>query len=102
MYILLISLIIPLLSFMLQSYPRVFNRFFGVDVWTRLIEIDHVKKAKHKIPGKITKGFIIDGYFDYPILFPWIFSFFSKEFLFKAQGFISPIFDCFQNTFLFF
>src|SRR5258706_6585388 len=95
-------LIIPLVSFFLQSYPRLFNKYFGIDVWTRLIEIDHVKKAGHKIPGKIKNGFIIKGYFDYPIIFPWIFSFFPKKFLMNYQGFIAPIFDCLQNILVFF
>ncbi len=49
----LLSLVVPLLSFTLQSYPRFFNRYFGVDVWTRLLEIEHVRKAHHKIPSKI-------------------------------------------------
>lgn len=93
----LLSIVIPLLSFSLQSYPRFFNRYFGVDVWTRLLEIEHVRKAGHKIPSRIKKGFIIDGYFDYPIIFPWVFSFFSKNFLLKIQGFVSPFFDVLQN-----
>jgi hypothetical protein len=98
----LVSIIIPIISFFFQAYPRFFNRYFGVDVWTRLIEIDHIRKAKHKIPGKITKGFIIEGYFDYPLLFPWIFSFFPKQFLLEIQGLISPFFDVLQNLLLFF
>lgn len=96
------AFLIPLFSLLLQSYPRFFNKYFGVDVWTRLLEIEHVKKAGHKIPGKIKKGFIIDGYFDYPIFFPWLFSFFSKKFLLKYQGFVSPFFDCLQNVVLYF
>ena len=98
----LISLIIPLLSLALQSYPRFFNKYFGVDVWTRLLEIDHVKHANHRIPGKIKKGFIIEGSFDYPIIFPWIFSFFSKKTLLQIQGFVSPFFDCLQNVLVFY
>lgn len=97
-----IAFIIPILSYILQTYPRIFNRYFGVDVWTRLLEIDHVKKSGHKIPGKITKGFIIDGYFDYPIIFPWIFSFFPKKKLLMLQGFVSPLFDAIQNILVFF
>lgn len=96
------ALIIPILSYLLQTYPRLFNRYFGVDVWTRLLEINHVKKSGHKIPGKITKGFIIDGTFDYPILFPWIFSFFPKKNLLKFQGFVSPFFDALQNILVFY
>ncbi len=96
------AFIIPVLSYLLQTYPRFFNRYFGVDVWTRLLEIDHVKKSGHRIPGKISKGFIIDGTFDYPILFPWIFSFFPKKNLLKFQGFVSPFFDALQNILVFF
>lgn len=97
-----ISLIIPFGSLILQSYPRFFNKYFGVDVWTRLLEIEHVRRAHHKIPGKIKRGFIIEGKFDYPIIFPWIFSFFPKKFLLKIQGFVSPFFDSLQNILVFY
>lgn len=98
----LLSFIFPLLSFALQVYPRFFNKYFGVDVWTRLLEIEHVKKAGHKIPGKIKRGFIIEGTFDYPIIFPWLFSFFPKKFLLKIQGLVSPFFDVLQNILVFY
>lgn len=98
----LLSLIFPILSFILQTYPRFFNKYFGVDVWTRLLEIEHVKRARHKIPGKIKKGFIIEGTFDYPIIFPWIFSFFPKKFLLNIQGLVSPFFDILQNILVFY
>lgn len=98
----LLSLVFPILSFIFQSYPRFFNKYFGVDVWTRLIEIEHVKKARHRIPGKIKNGFIIDGEFDYPIIFPWIFSFFPKKTILKYQGFVSPFFDALQNLLIFY
>lgn len=97
-----LALLIPIASFFLQSYPRFINKLFGVDVWTRMLEIAHVKKAGHRIPGKITEGFIIEGYFDYPIIFPWIFSFFSKRVLLKIQGFVSPFFDTLQNVLVFY
>lgn len=71
-------------------------------MWTRLLEIEHVRLNNHRIPGKIKKGFIIDGYFDYPIIFPWLFSFFSKKSLLKIQGFVSPFFDSLQNIFVFY
>ncbi len=98
----LISLIIPFISILLQSYPRFFNKYFGVDVWTRLLEIEHVRKSHHRIPGKIKKGFIIEGYFDYPIIFPWLFSFFPKKTLLNIQGLVSPFFDALQNIVVFF
>lgn len=90
---LLLGLIIPLVSFLLQSYPRFINRFFGVDVWTRLNETNHIRNNNHSIPGKITKGFIISGFFDYPPLFPLILSYIPKKKLEKLQGFVAPFFD---------
>jgi hypothetical protein len=92
----LTGLIVPIISFFLQSYPRFFNKHFGVDVWTRFLEADMVRKNNHRIPGKITKGFIIQGNFDYPPLFPWILSFVPKKALEKLQGFVSPFFDAIQ------
>lgn len=101
-YLLLIGLIPPIISYILQIYPRFFNKYFGVDVWTLLIEIELVRKNKHRIPkSTIKNGFIIDGKFDYPPLFLILLSFFSKKFLLKTQGFISPIFDVILNFIIF-
>lgn len=99
--IFIIPVILAVINFFLQSYPRFFNRFFGVDVWTRLIEIDQVRKAGHKIPDRIDDGFLIKGSFDYPIIFPFIFSFFSKKTLLNIQGFVSPFFDSLNNILVF-
>lgn len=98
-----IGFIIPIISFLLQAFPRFFNRYFGVDVWTRMIEADLIRKNRHRIPmQKIRNGFIIEGYFNYPPLFPWILSFFPKKKLHELQGFIAPIFDSLHNLVLFF
>src|SRR5258708_37768335 len=87
----LLCLIFPVISYSLQTYPRVFNRYFGVDVWTLLIEAKLVRENHHRIPmGKITSGFIFDGYFDYPPIYILFLSLFSEKKLFQLQGFISP------------
>lgn len=93
MYDILLPFLIAVFNFILQSYPRFFNRFFGVDVWTRLIEIDQIRQSSHRIPGRITRGFIIGGYFDYPPVFPFLLSYFPKKTLEKIQGLIAPAFD---------
>nr|MBP9747287.1 hypothetical protein [Saprospiraceae bacterium] len=98
----LLALVIPIISFFIQSYPRFFNRSFGVDVWTRLIEIDHVRKHNHKIPGKIGDQFIIDGYFDYPPIFPLLLSYFPKKHLSVLQGVIAPLIDSLQVLLVYF
>ena len=99
---LLLSLIFPVLSFVLQAYPRFFNKYFGVDVWSRMLEADFIRRGHHQIPmEKIKNGFLLEGYFNYPPVFPWLLSFISKKTLFKRQGFIAPVFDSIQNFFIF-
>ena len=99
----LIPIIVPLLNFILQAYPRLFNRLFGVDVWTRLLETDHIRKNHHRIPReKLTGQFIIDGYFDYPPVFPTILSFIPKDKLLSIQGFIAPFIDSLQVILVYF
>jgi len=99
----LFGTIFPIASYILQIYPRIFNKYFGVDVWTLLIEINLIRKNGHSVPKRrIKKGFIIDGYFDYPPLFLVLLSFLPKKFLFNFQGFISPLFDAMLNIIIFF
>lgn len=98
----LIGLIIPVLSYIFQSYPRFFNKYFGVDVWSRMIETDYIRRNGHKVPmQKISGGFILDGYLDYPPAMPWMLSFIPKDKLLKIQGFIAPLFDIVQNYIVF-
>lgn len=98
----LIGLIIPIISYIFQSYPRLFNRYFGVDVWSRLIEADYFRKNHHKLPlKKISDGFILEGYLNYPPALPWILSYLPKDKLLKIQGFIAPLFDIIQNYLVF-
>ncbi len=99
----MLFLIIPIFNFFLQSYPRFFNKLFGVDVWTRLLEIDHVRKNKHRIPNKKLSGqFLVEGYFDYPPLFPYVLSFIPKKTLLQIQGFIAPAIDSLQVILVYF
>lgn len=96
------GLIIPLFSYLLQVYPRFFNRYFGVDVWTRMIEADYFRKNHHKPPmKKIADGFILEGYLNYPPALPFLLSFLSKKGVLKIQGFIAPFFDIMQNYLVF-
>lgn len=96
-----LAFIFPAIGFLLQYYPRFFNNYFGIDVWTRLLETDAVRKANHTMPDKITEGFLIPGKFDYPPIFPWLFSYFPKKWLEKNQGLVSPFFDALTNVLVF-
>jgi hypothetical protein len=98
----LMPFVIPVVGFILQAYPRFFNRNFGVDVWTRLIEIDHIRKNNHSIPGRIKDQFIIDGYFDYPPIFPMLLSYFPRRCLNSLQGMVAPLIDSVQVLLVYF
>lgn len=98
----LVGLVFPVLSYILQIYPRFFNKYFGVDVWTRLIETDIIRKNHYRIPNKpIKKGFIFEGYFDYPPVFILLLSLLPKKALEKYQGYIAPFFDAIENILVF-
>lgn len=98
----LLALIIPCISFLFEIYPRFINRYFGVDVWSRMLEAEFIRRNNHRIPmKKISNGFILEGYFNYPPVLPWILSFIPKKTLFHIQGFISPLFDVLQNILVF-
>lgn len=97
-----LAVIFPLIGFALQYYPRLFNNYFGIDVWTRLLETDAVRQNNHKIPDKIERGFIITGEFDYPPVFPWVLSWFPKRWIERYQGIVSPFFDALTNLAIYF
>lgn len=98
----LIALIIPCISFLFEIYPRFINRYFGVDVWSRMLEAEFIRRNNHRIPmHKISNGFILEGYFNYPPALPWLLSFIPKKTLFHIQGFIAPLFDVLQNILVF-
>lgn len=98
----LVALIIPCISFLFESYPRFINRYFGVDVWSRMLEAEFIRRNNHRIPmQKISSGFILEGYFNYPPVLPWLLSFIPKKTLFHIQGFIAPLFDAIQNILVF-
>jgi len=96
------AFIFPTIGFLLQTYTRLFNKSFGVDVWTRLLETRQVRNAGHKIPKRVNKRFLVPGNFDYPPVFPFILSFFKESTIEKYQGVVAPIFDALNNLFIYF
>ncbi len=95
--------VVALFGFILQSWPRFINRLFGVDVWTRLLEVEHIRNNNHRIPhDKLSGQFIVDGYFDYPPVFPFLLSYIPKKLLLKLQGFIAPLIDSLHGLIVYF
>lgn len=98
---LLVSLIIPIFAIILESYPRILNRKFGVDIWTHLLYLKEFHK-KEKIPGKIENGFLVAGEYDYPPAFILLLSKFPLNFVEKYEFLFSPFFDALHLLIIFF
>ena len=97
----LFGLIIPLLSFLLQVWPRLINRYFGIDTWRHLLFADYVRKY-HKIPTILEEQYIrSSGNPGYPPVIYLILSIFPKKFVERYQFIFAPIFDAIQNYCIF-
>jgi len=95
------ALLIPLFSFALQVWPRLKNRYFGIDTWRHLLLADYVRK-NHKIPTVLKKQYIhSSGNPGYPPVIYLILSIFPKNFAEKYQFIFAPIFDAIQNYVIF-
>lgn len=96
-----IGIILPIVIFFFESYPRFFNRKFGVDIWTHLLYLREYHKQKG-IPKKISEGFLVEGEYDYPPVFISILSKFPTNLVEKYEFFFSPFFDSIHLIIIFF
>ena len=99
--IILVSLAIPILAFIFESYPRFINKKFGVDIWTHLLYLKEYHRRK-KIPGNIENGFLVSGEYDYPPIFILILSKFPIKWVEKYEFLFSPFFDCLLIVLIFY
>lgn len=90
--IILLGLIVPLIAILFESYPRLVNRKFGVDIWTHLLYLKEYKRQKG-IPKKIEGGFLVPGEYDYPPAFITLLSRIPIPIVEKYEFLFSPIFD---------
>lgn len=87
-----VGLIIPIIAFIFEAYPRFLNRKFGVDIWTHLLYLREYHK-QGGIPRKIAGGFLVPGEYDYPPAFISIMSRFPLTIVEKYEFVFSPFFD---------
>src|SRR5258708_4586881 len=99
--IFLLSLIIPIIAFFFEIYPRLENRLFGVDIWTHLLYLQEYHK-QNGIPKKIENGFLITGDYDYPPAFIYILSKFSIDLVKNYEFLFSPFFDSLHIILIYF
>lgn len=96
-----LGFIVPVIAFFFESYPRFFNRKFGVDIWTHLLYLKEYHRQKG-IPKKIDKGFLVPGEYDYPPVFITILSKFPIKLVENYEFFFSPFFDAIHLILIFF
>lgn len=88
-------------SFILQIWPRIKNRYFGIDTWRFALLADYIRNNKN-FPEAIPEKYIIPGSVDNPPVLPLILSIFPKKWLDRNQGVISPFFDILHSLTVFF
>lgn len=96
----LLGFIIPILSFFLQIWPRLKNRYFGIDTWRHLMYAEYIRR-NNRLPESITDRYITTAPFGYPPFLLIFLSFFPKKFADNYQFLFSPFFDFFHNYFIF-
>lgn len=98
-YLIAIAFPIAIIGYFIQVWPRLLNKYFGVDVWRNLSIIDYIRQYK-QLPDYLPQ-YMLKGPFDYPPLFLIMLSFLPKPFLERYQGFFAPILDFVHSVFLF-
>ena len=96
----LIGLLLSFAGYLFQSWPRFFNRYFGVDVWRNLSIADEIRTHR-RLPRQNLPKYMLKGPFDYPPLLTIALSLFPKKWLERYQGFIAPLFDAITGFILF-
>jgi len=89
---LLVALGISLAGFALQVWPRLINRYFGIDTWRFTLLAQAIRDTR-RLPDSLPHKYIVPGSVDNPPLLPWLCSLLPKDWLDRNQGLISPAFD---------
>ena len=95
----MMGLAVALGSFCLQIWPRLRNRYFGVDTWRHLMMADFIRV--HKSLPYVSEKYIFSEPSDYPPLLRVVLAFMPKGFVDRFQWALSPVIDIFHNLLLF-
>jgi hypothetical protein len=96
MYDFTIAFAIALAGFALQVWPRLLNRYFGIDTWRFALLADAIRRTG-RFPESVPEKYLAPGFVDNPPLLPYICSLFPKNWLDRNQGLLSPAFDVLQS-----
>jgi len=101
MFDFIIALGISLAGFAFQVWPRLINRYFGIDTWRFTLLAQYIRDNK-KLPDSLPHKYIIPGSVDNPPLLPWLCSLLPKDWLDRNQGLVSPAIDVLGSLTVFF
>jgi len=92
----LLAVAIALAGFALEVWPRLINRYFGIDTWRFALLADAIRRHG-RYPDSVPEKYIVPGSVDNPPFLPFVCSRFTKKWLDRNQGLISPAFDVLQS-----
>lgn len=92
----LIAVVIALAGFGLEVWPRLINRYFGIDTWRFALLADAIRRHG-RYPDSVPEKYLVPGSVDNPPFLPFVCSRFSKAWLDRNQGLVSPAFDVLQS-----
>jgi len=96
----LLALPLSIISFGLQVWPRLSNRYFGIDIWRHLTVAGHYREQRRG-QAKPFNRYLIDLPSDYPPGLRVLLSFIPTSFLHRIQWLVAPIIDSVHNILLF-
>lgn len=92
--------VVALGHFVLITWPRLVNPFFGVDCWRHMLAADYIRKHG-RIPEKSIDNYLFNGSFDYPPLVPIFLSLFPKGVRLFLQAVTSPMIETCHGVLVF-
>ncbi len=95
-----VGVLISLLSFIYQIWPRLKRKYFGVDPWRHLLVAEYIRKHKC-LPESLTEKYITSAPFGYPPVMSLYLALFPKKFADKYNFIFAPIFDAIHNYLIF-
>ena len=87
-------------SFLLQIWPRIGNRHFGVDTWRHLAIAEYYRRRRRGETQEFDQ-YIIEERSDYPPMLRVLLSLLPRAVVDRAQWLVSPIFDAAHSLLLF-
>jgi hypothetical protein len=93
-------LVVALLHFLLQAWPRLANPFFGVDGWRHMLAADFLRRRR-ALPRESLPNYLFTGPFDYPPALIALLALLPDGARMQAQRFLSPAVEAAHGALVF-